>query len=161
MRRVPSPAPTRAASAFEQAEGGTLFLDEIGDMPLEAQTRLLRVLQQGEYTTVGGRAADQDQCAHHRGDQQGPSDAHPPGAFPRGFVLSNQCRTASPSAAARACEDVPDLVRHFFEQGEQEGLQTKRISSGGIELMKRYPWPGNVRELENCCPPYWRRLCPG
>ncbi|TIR44572.1 MAG: nitrogen regulation protein NR(I), partial [Mesorhizobium sp.] len=46
-------------------------------------------------------------------------------------------------------EDVPDLVRHFFKQGASEGLQTKRISAGGIELMKRYPWPGNVRELEN------------
>ena len=60
--------------------------------------------------------------------------------------------SATCTSCADAClgeSDVPDLVRHFFKQGESEGLRTKRISSGGIELMKRYPWPGNVRELEN------------
>ena len=62
-------ATNRGIGRFEQAEGGTLFLDEIGDMPLEAQTRLLRVLQQGEYTTVGGRVSHQDRCTHHRGNQ--------------------------------------------------------------------------------------------
>ena len=95
-------ATNRGIGRFEQAEGGTLFLDEIGDMPLEAQTRLLRVLQQGEYTTVGGRAADQDRCAHHRRDQSRSAPADPAGPVPRGSLLPAERRAAAPAALARA-----------------------------------------------------------
>ena len=80
-------AQNRSTGRFEQAEGGTLFLDEIGDMPMEAQTRLLRVLQQGEYTTVGGTHSYQDGRPHRRCHQQGSSHAHQPRTVPRGFVL--------------------------------------------------------------------------
>ena len=68
-------AAARATGRFEQAEGGTLFLDEIGDMPLDAQTRLLRVLQSGEYTAVGGGTGPARRRPHHRGDQPGPRAA--------------------------------------------------------------------------------------
>ena len=95
-------ATSRMAGRFEQAEGGTLFLDEIGDMPLEAQTRLLRVLQQGEYTTVGGNAPIKTNVriitATHRDLRQLINQ----GTVPRGPVLPPQRRAAPPAAAARA-----------------------------------------------------------
>lgn len=139
----------RSAGRFEQADGGTLFLDEIGDMPMEAQTRLLRVLQQGEYMTVGGRTpirtdvrivAATNKDLHHLINQ---------GLFREDlFYRLNVVPLRLPPLRERS-EDVPDLIRHFFRQGEKEGLQAKHIASKAMELMKRHPWPGNVRELEN------------
>ncbi|MEQ1955536.1 nitrogen regulation protein NR(I) [Mesorhizobium sp. CN2-181] len=142
-------AQNRSTGRFEQAEGGTLFLDEIGDMPMEAQTRLLRVLQQGEYTTVGGRTPIKTDVRIVAATNKDLRTLINQGLFREDlFYRINVVPLRLPPLRERA-EDIPDLVRHFFKQGEQEGLQTKRISSGGIELMKRYPWPGNVRELEN------------
>ncbi|MGO4832060.1 sigma 54-interacting transcriptional regulator, partial [Rhizobiaceae sp. 2RAB30] len=134
---------------FEQADGGTLFLDEIGDMPMEAQTRLLRVLQQGEYTTVGGRTPIKTDVRIVAATNKDLRSLIGQGLFREDlFYRLNVVPLRLPALRERS-EDIPDLVRHFFKQAESEGLQTKRISSGGIELMKRYPWPGNVRELEN------------
>jgi two-component system nitrogen regulation response regulator GlnG len=142
-------AQNRSTGRFEQAEGGTLFLDEIGDMPMEAQTRLLRVLQQGEYTTVGGRTPIKTDVRIVAATNKDLRTLINQGLFREDlFYRINVVPLRLPPLRERG-EDIPDLVRHFFKQGEQEGLQTKRISSGGIELMKRYPWPGNVRELEN------------
>jgi len=142
-------AQNRSTGRFEQAEGGTLFLDEIGDMPMEAQTRLLRVLQQGEYTTVGGRTPIKTDVRIVAATNKDLRTLINQGLFREDlFYRINVVPLRLPPLRERS-EDVPDLVRHFFKQGEAEGLQTKRISSGGIELMKRYPWPGNVRELEN------------
>ena len=142
-------AQNRSTGRFEQAEGGTLFLDEIGDMPMEAQTRLLRVLQQGEYTTVGGRTPIKTDVRIVAATNKDLRTLINQGLFREDlFYRLNVAPLRLPGLRERA-EDVPDLVRHFFKLGEEEGLQTKRISSGGIELMKRYPWPGNVRELEN------------
>ncbi len=142
-------AQNRSTGRFEQAEGGTLFLDEIGDMPMEAQTRLLRVLQQGEYTTVGGRTPIKTDVRIVAATNKDLRTLINQGLFREDlFYRLNVVPLRLPGLRERA-EDVPDLVRHFFKLGESEGLQTKRISSGGIELMKRYPWPGNVRELEN------------
>ncbi|MBA3449454.1 MAG: nitrogen regulation protein NR(I), partial [Pseudaminobacter sp.] len=142
-------AQNRSTGRFEQAEGGTLFLDEIGDMPMEAQTRLLRVLQQGEYTTVGGRTPIKTDVRIVAATNKDLRALIGQGSFREDlFYRINVVPLRLPALRERS-EDIPDLIRHFFKQGESEGLQSKRISSGGIELMKRYAWPGNVRELEN------------
>ena len=118
-------------------------------MPMEAQTRLLSVLQQGEYTTVGGRTPIKTDVRIVAATNKDLRTLINQGLFREDlFYRLNVVPLRLPGLRERA-EDVPDLVRHFFKQGEGEGLQSKRISSGGIELMKRYPWPGNVRELEN------------
>jgi len=142
-------AQNRSTGRFEQAEGGTLFLDEIGDMPMEAQTRLLRVLQQGEYTTVGGRTPIKTDVRIVAATNKELRTLINQGLFREDlFYRLNVVPLRLPALRERA-EDVPDLVRHFFALAEKEGLQTKRISASGIDLMKRYSWPGNVRELEN------------
>ena len=139
----------RSSGRFEQAEGGTLFLDEIGDMPMEAQTRLLRVLQQGEYTTVGGRTPIKTDVRIVAATNKDLRTLINQGLFREDlFYRLNVVPLRLPALRERS-EDVPDLIRHFFSRAEAEGLQAKRISSGGMEALKRYPWPGNVRELEN------------
>jgi two-component system nitrogen regulation response regulator GlnG len=142
-------AQARSIGRFEQAEGGTLFLDEIGDMPMEAQTRLLRVLQQGEYTTVGGRTPIRTDVRIVAATNKDLRTLINQGLFREDlFYRLNVVPLRLPPLRERS-EDIPDLVRHFFRQVEREGLQPKRIAADGIERMKRYSWPGNVRELEN------------
>lgn len=142
-------AQNRSTGRFEQAEGGTLFLDEIGDMPMEAQTRLLRVLQQGEYTTVGGRTPIRTDVRIVAATNKDLRILINQGLFREDlYYRLNVVPLRLPPLRERA-EDVPDLVRHFFKQGEKEGLQAKRVAQSGIEMLKRYAWPGNVRELEN------------
>jgi two-component system nitrogen regulation response regulator GlnG len=142
-------AQSRSSGRFEQAEGGTLFLDEIGDMPMEAQTRLLRVLQQGEYTTVGGRTPIKTDVRIVAATNKDLRILINQGLFREDlFYRLNVVPLRLPALRERV-EDIPDLVRHFFKRAEKEGLQLKQIAPEGIELMKRYAWPGNVRELEN------------
>jgi two-component system nitrogen regulation response regulator GlnG len=139
----------RATGRFEQAEGGTLFLDEIGDMPMEAQTRLLRVLQQGEYTTVGGRTPIRTNVRIVAATNKDLRQLIQLGLFREDlFFRLNVVPLRLPPLRERS-EDIPDLVRHFFTIVEKEGLQRKQIDAGALERMKRYSWPGNVRELEN------------
>ena len=142
-------ASARYAGRFEQAEGGTLFLDEIGDMPLEAQTRLLRVLQQGEFVPVGGHTPIRSDvriiAATHRDLRQ----LIRQGLFREDlFYRLNVVPIRIPALREKA-EDIPDLVRHFFAQAEKEGLPRKSIDQAAMERLKSYRWPGNVRELEN------------
>jgi two-component system, NtrC family, nitrogen regulation response regulator GlnG len=142
-------AAARYAGRFEQAEGGTLFLDEIGDMPLEAQTRLLRVLQEGEYTTVGGRTPIRANvriiAATHRDLKQ----LIRQGLFREDlFYRLNVVPIRLPSLRERS-EDIPDLARHFLSQAAAEGLPAKAIAPEALERLAAYRWPGNVRELEN------------
>jgi len=142
-------AGARSAGRFEQADGGTLFLDEIGDMPMEAQTRLLRVLQQGEYTRVGGRTpikADVRIVAATNKDLRVLINQ---GLFREDlFYRLNVVPIRLPALRERT-EDIPDLMRHFFAIAEKEGLPAKQIDSAAVERLRRYSWPGNVRELEN------------
>ena len=142
-------ANTRSAGRFEQAEGGTLFLDEIGDMPMEAQTRLLRVLQQGEYTTVGGRTPIKTDVRIIAATNKDLRILIQQGLFREDlFFRLNVVPLRLPPLRERI-EDVPDLIRHFFAQVEREGLPPKQLDQAALERLKRHRWPGNVRELEN------------
>jgi two-component system nitrogen regulation response regulator GlnG len=142
-------AQARSAGRFEQAEGGTLFLDEIGDMPMEAQTRLLRVLQQGEYTTVGGRTPIRTNVRIIAATNKDLRQLIRQGLFREDlFFRLNVVPIRLPPLRERA-DDIPDLVRHFLAHAEREGLPQKTIEPAAIEAMQRYRWPGNVRELEN------------
>jgi two-component system nitrogen regulation response regulator GlnG len=142
-------AAARSVGRFEQAQGGTLFLDEIGDMPIEAQTRLLRVLQEGEYTTVGGRSPIRADvrivAATHRDLRQ----LIRQGLFREDlFYRLNVVPLRLPPLRERR-EDIPALVRHFLQQAASEGLPLKAIDAPAMERLKSHRWPGNVRELEN------------
>jgi len=142
-------AVNRATGRFEQAEGGTLFLDEIGDMPMEAQTRLLRVLQEGEYSTIGGRTSIKTDVRIVAATNKDLRVAIQQGLFREDlFFRLNVVPLRLPPLRERI-EDLPDLVRHFFILAEKEGLPAKQIDTGALERLKRHRWPGNVRELEN------------
>ena len=142
-------ANTRSAGRFEQAEGGTLFLDEIGDMPMEAQTRLLRVLQQGEYTTVGGRTPIKADVRIIAATNKDLRQLIQQGLFREDlFFRLNVVPLRLPPLRERT-EDIADLIRHFFAQVEREGLPAKQIDQAALDRLRRHRWPGNVRELEN------------
>jgi len=142
-------ATNRNQGRFEQAAGGTLFLDEIGDMPPEAQTRLLRVLQEGEFTTVGGRqpikANVRIVAATHRDLRQ----AIRSGQFREDlFYRLNVVPIRLPPLRERT-EDIPVLARHFLERAREQGLPGKSLDQGALDRLRAHRWPGNVRELEN------------
>ena len=139
----------RSAGRFEQAAGGTLFLDEIGDMPLEAQTRLLRVLQQGEFTTVGGQRpirADVRIVAATNRDLVAQVAS---GAFREDlFYRLNVVPVQLPALRERR-DDVAVLAGHFLDSAAAQGLPQKRLSADAMAALAAHDWPGNVRELEN------------
>jgi two-component system, NtrC family, nitrogen regulation response regulator GlnG len=139
----------RGVGKFELAQGGTLFLDEIGDMPMEAQTRLLRVLQTGEFTSVGGRTAQKADvriiAATHRDLRQ----LIVQGRFREDlFYRLNVVPIHLPALRERR-GDIADLARHFLTKAALDGLASKTLSTAAVEELQRYDWPGNVRELEN------------
>jgi two-component system nitrogen regulation response regulator GlnG len=139
----------RSAGRFEQAEGGTLFLDEIGDMPMEAQTRLLRVLQQSEYTTVGGRTPIKTNVRIIAATNKDLRISIQQGLFREDlFFRLNVVPLRLPPLRERT-EDIGDLAKHFFAIAASEGLPTKHLEASALERMKKYRWPGNIRELEN------------
>ncbi|GAB4361225.1 MAG: nitrogen regulation protein NR(I) [Kiloniellaceae bacterium] len=142
-------ATVRSSGRFEQAAGGTLFLDEIGDMPLEAQTRLLRVLQEGEYTTVGGRTPIRADvriiAATHRDLRQMVRQ----GLFREDLYYRLSVVPIRLPPLRERTEDIPELVRHFFAEAQEEGLAGKTLDAEAMDALKAYHWPGNVRELEN------------
>ena len=139
----------RASGRFEQAEGGTLFLDEIGDMPPEAQTRLLRVLQDGRYTSVGGRTPIKANVRIVAATHRDLTQLIKLGMFREDlFYRLNVVPMRIPPLRQRG-EDIPELVAHFLAQSADEGLAPKALSSAAMDRLKAHRWPGNVRELEN------------
>jgi two-component system nitrogen regulation response regulator GlnG len=142
-------AAQRSSGRFEQAKGGTLFLDEIGDMPFEAQTRLLRVLQEGEYTSVGGRAPIRADSRIIAATHRDLSQLIRQGVFREDlFYRLNVAPIRIPPLRERTA-DIAALVRHFASQAAREGLPAKVLDEAAMERLRRYRWPGNVRELEN------------
>ena len=139
----------RMPGRFEQASGGTLFLDEIGDMPQEAQTRLLRVLQEGEFTTVGGstplHADVRIVAATHRDLRQ----AIQAGTFREDlYYRLNVVPLRLPPLRERR-EDIPLLARHFLAQCREAGGGYRMLDEEAMDRLQAWRWPGNVRELEN------------
>ncbi len=140
---------SRATGRFEQAEGGTLFLDEIGDMPMEAQTRLLRVLQEGEYTTVGGRASIKTNVRIVAATHRDLMNQIQQGLFREDlYYRLNVVPMRLPPLRERV-DDIGDLARHFLRHASKSGLGDKSIATAAVDRLKAHDWPGNIRELEN------------
>ena len=145
-------AQTMRRGRFEQADGGTLFLDEIGDMPFDLQTRLLRVLSDGQFYRVGGhqplKANVRVIAATHQNLEQRVRE----GGFREDlFHRLNVIRLRLPALRERR-EDVPSLTRFFLGKSAKElGVDAKRITDSAIERLMAFDFPGNVRQLENIC----------
>jgi two-component system nitrogen regulation response regulator GlnG len=142
-------AQARSAGRFEQAAGGTLFLDEIGDMPVEAQTRLLRVLQSGEFTTVGGARAIRADVRIVAATNRDLAQLVGGGQFREDlFYRLNVVPLTLPPLRSRR-QDIAILARHFLDIAAESGLPRKTVDADAIETLEQHDWPGNVRELEN------------
>ena len=140
---------------FEQAQHGTLFLDEIGDMPLDAQTRLLRVLQEGEYRPLGGKDIIKTDvriiAATHR-DLKGLIEK---GQFREDLYYRLNVIPVHMPALRERRSDIPELVRHFLSGLNLEENNSKSFDMDAMKSLQNYNWPGNVRELEN----FIQRIC--
>lgn len=142
-------AHARSSGRFEQACGGTLFLDEIGDMPLEAQTRLLRVLQSGEYSPIGSAQLKHANVRIVAATNQDLSALVAVGRFREDlYYRLNVIPIHLPSLRDRR-SDVALLARHFLAEAAELGLPALDISDEALDLLAAYDWPGNVRELSN------------
>lgn len=145
-------ATQRREGRFQQADGGTLFLDEIGDMPPEAQTRLLRVLANGEFYLVGGHTPVKVDVRIIAATHQNLEELVEENRFREDlFHRLNVIRIHLPTLSDRR-EDIPKLMQHFFQLAAKE-LETepKTLSPEAEHYLSMLPWPGNVRQLENIC----------
>lgn len=134
---------------FEQANGGTLFLDEIGDMPLEAQTRLLRALQSGKIRRVGGRQEIDIDVRIIAATNRDLKPMIARGAFREDlFYRLNVVPVEMPPLRDRR-DDIDALARHFLKLATREGLPLRSIDKDALSALRQQPWPGNVRELRN------------
>jgi two-component system nitrogen regulation response regulator GlnG len=143
-------AQSQRRGRFEQAEGGTLFLDEIGDMPQELQTRLLRVLSDGNFYRVGGHQPIKANVRVIAATHQDLDTRVRQGLFREDlFHRLNVIRLRLPSLRERR-EDIPLLARHFLQRSARElGVEPKRLSESALKYLQAQDWPGNVRQLEN------------
>lgn len=144
-------ARSRRIGRFEEANGGTLFLDEIGEMSLAAQVSLLRVLQDGEFTRVGGNEVIKTDVRVVAATNKDLEKEIEEGRFRRDlFYRLNVYPIVLPPLRERA-EDIEQLVAYFVERYQQKsGKRVTGISDRALRVLQSYPWPGNVRELENC-----------
>ncbi|MFL2815385.1 MAG: nitrogen regulation protein NR(I) [Alphaproteobacteria bacterium] len=134
---------------FKLAEKGTLFLDEIGDMPIDAQTRLLRVLQEGEFTPIGGKEKIQADTRIIAATHKNLSNLIEKGEFREDlFYRLNVVPISIPPLRERK-EDIPELVNHFLDKAKDLKLEPKKFTTESFQILEKYQWPGNVRELEN------------
>jgi len=134
---------------FKLAEKGTLFLDEIGDMPIDAQTRLLRVLQEGEFTPIGGKEKILADTRIIAATHKNLSNLIEKGEFREDlFYRLNVVPINIPPLRERK-EDIPELVNHFLEKAKTLKLEPKKFNTESFQILEKYQWPGNVRELEN------------
>ncbi|MFT5032447.1 MAG: two-component system nitrogen regulation response regulator GlnG [Bacteroidia bacterium] len=145
-------AASQRRGRFEQANGGTLFLDEIGDMPAETQTRLLRVLADGEFYRVGGHTSVRVDVRIIAATHQNLEKLVETHQFREDlFHRLNVIRIHIPRLSERR-EDIPMLGKHFFKQAANElNVEPKRLRPEAEEYIMTLPWPGNVRQLENTC----------
>ncbi|MGB0126499.1 MAG: nitrogen regulation protein NR(I) [Rhodocyclaceae bacterium] len=137
---------------FEQAEGGTLFLDEIGDMPIELQTRLLRVLSDGTFYRVGGHQPIKANVRVIAATHQNMEERVKLGLFREDLLHRlNVIRLRLPPLRERR-DDIPLLAKHFMQKSAQDlGVEAKRLSDGALKYLASLDFPGNVRQLENLC----------
>ncbi|MDP1901590.1 MAG: nitrogen regulation protein NR(I) [Rubrivivax sp.] len=145
-------AQTTRRGRFEQADGGTLFLDEIGDMPFELQTRLLRVLSDGQFYRVGGHQPQKSNVRVIAATHQNLEERVRQGSFREDlFHRLNVIRLRLPALRERR-DDIPMLTRFFLGKSARElGVEAKRISDAALERVAGFDFPGNVRQLENLC----------
>jgi two-component system nitrogen regulation response regulator GlnG len=145
-------AQTTRRGRFEQADGGTLFLDEIGDMPFDLQTRLLRVLSDGQFYRVGGHSPLKSNVRVIAATHQDLEQRVKQGAFREDlFHRLNVIRLRLPPLRERR-EDIPALARSFLQKSAKElGVETKRLSDAALARLSAFDFPGNVRQLENIC----------
>jgi two-component system nitrogen regulation response regulator GlnG len=137
---------------FEQADGGTLFLDEIGDMPFDLQTRLLRVLSDGNFYRVGGHSAVKANVRVIAATHQDLEQRVKEGVFREDlYHRLNVIRLRLPALRERR-EDVPVLARYFLQRSAQQlGVEPKRMADAALDRLSQFQFPGNVRQLENIC----------
>jgi len=145
-------AQTMRRGRFEQADGGTLFLDEIGDMPFDLQTRLLRVLSDGQFYRVGGHQPLKSNVRVIAATHQNLEERVRQGVFREDlFHRLNVIRLRLPALRERR-EDIPALTRFFLQKSAKElGVEAKRITDAALERLTNFDFPGNVRQLENIC----------
>ena len=145
-------AQTTRRGRFEQADGGTLFLDEIGDMPFDLQTRLLRVLSDGQFYRVGGHNPMRSSVRVIAATHQNLEERVKAGSFREDlFHRLNVIRLRLPALRERL-EDVPPLTRFFLQKSARElGVEGKRITDAALTQLMQFDFPGNVRQLENVC----------
>ncbi len=145
-------ANTQRQGRFEQANGGTLFLDEIGDMPFETQTRLLRVLADGEFYRVGGHIPVKVNVRIVAATHQDLEKLVQAGKFREDlYHRLNVIRIHIPKLAHRS-EDIPKLCQHFLARAAKElSVSPKILKPETLDYLKQLPWPGNIRQLENTC----------